>query len=80
MKVTKLLRQGCMSYLYYGTEVKDEQMRIQDIPVVYEFPDVFLEELSGLPPKRKIDFEIKLISYAQPISKAPYRMTPIELK
>ena len=45
-----------------------------------EFPDLFPEELPGLPPQREIDFEIELISGAQPISKAPYRMAPMELK
>jgi len=48
--------------------------------VVFESPDFLLNELSSLPPQREIDFEIKLTPSAQPISKAPYRMTPIELK
>ncbi|GKD39719.1 putative reverse transcriptase domain-containing protein [Tanacetum coccineum] len=40
----------------------------------------FLDELSGLPPEHKVEFTIKLIPGAQPISKAPYRMAPVELK
>jgi len=47
---------------------------------VCEFPNVFPKELSGLPPEREIDFEIELISIAQPILKAPYRVTPTELR
>jgi len=47
---------------------------------VCEFPDVFPEELPGLPPQREIDFEIELILGAQPIFKAPYRMAPTKLK
>ena len=45
-----------------------------------DFPDVFPEELPGLPPVREVEFNIELIPGAEPISKAPYRMAPIELK
>ena len=55
-------------------------MRLEDIPVVIEFPDVFLDDLSGLPPDREIDFQIELAPGTEPISRAPYRMAPSELK
>nr|GFB92747.1 putative reverse transcriptase domain, aspartic peptidase domain protein [Tanacetum cinerariifolium] len=42
--------------------------------------DVFPDELPGIPPVRKVEFSIELIPGAEPISKAPYRMAPIELK
>ncbi|GJV75165.1 putative reverse transcriptase domain-containing protein [Tanacetum coccineum] len=45
-----------------------------------EFADVFPDELPGLPPAREIEFGIELIPGAEPISKAPYRMAPVELK
>ncbi|KAA0045470.1 ty3-gypsy retrotransposon protein [Cucumis melo var. makuwa] len=48
--------------------------------VVREYPDVFLDELPGLPPPRKIDFAIELEPDTTPISRAPYRMAPAELK
>nr|GFD13098.1 putative reverse transcriptase domain, aspartic peptidase domain protein [Tanacetum cinerariifolium] len=44
------------------------------------FPDVFPDELLGIPPVREVEFNIKLIPGAEPISKAPYRMAPVELK
>nr|GEW74279.1 hypothetical protein [Tanacetum cinerariifolium] len=53
---------------------------IHDQPIVLEFPDVFLDELPGIPPVREVEFNIELIPGAEPISKAPYRMAPIELK
>nr|GFD20935.1 retrotransposon protein, putative, Ty3-gypsy subclass [Tanacetum cinerariifolium] len=53
---------------------------IHDQPIVFEFPDVFPDELPGIPPICEVEFSIKLISGAEPISKAPYRMAPIELK
>ena len=50
------------------------------IPVVRDFKDVFPEEISEMPPKRDIDFAIDLIPGMSPISKAPYRMAPSEMK
>nr|GFC05245.1 putative reverse transcriptase domain-containing protein [Tanacetum cinerariifolium] len=45
-------------------------------PIVSEFPDVFPDELPGLPSVREVKFSIELIPRAEPISKAPYRMAP----
>ena len=50
-----------------------------DIPVVCEFPDVFLDELLGLPPNRDVEFRIELVPGTTPISRRPYRMPPNEL-
>ena len=44
-----------------------------------EFPDIFLEEIPGLPPMREVEFTIKLLLGTAPISIAPYRMAPAEL-
>nr|GFD61983.1 putative reverse transcriptase domain-containing protein [Tanacetum cinerariifolium] len=53
---------------------------IHDQPIVSEFSDVFPNELPGIAPVREVEFNIELIRGAEPISKAPYRMAPIELK
>ena len=53
---------------------------LEDIPVVCEYPDVFLEELPGMPPDREVKFVIELMPGTAPISKQPYRMPPNELK
>ena len=45
-----------------------------------EFLDVFLEDLSGLPPDRKTEFSIDLLPGSSPVSKALYRMAPAELR
>ena len=55
-------------------------MRLEDIPVVREFPDVFPDDLPGLPLDREIDFQIELALGTEPISRVPYRMAPAELK
>jgi hypothetical protein len=52
---------------------------IQDISVVCEFSDVFLEDLPGLPPERDVDFVIELKLGTAPISRRSYRMPPNEL-
>jgi hypothetical protein len=56
-----------------------EVIPIHQIPVVCEFPDVFPDELPGLPPDRDVEFEIELILGTAPISRRPYRMPPDEL-
>jgi hypothetical protein len=52
---------------------------IEDIRIVSEFPDVFPEELSGMPPERKVEFAIELIPGTTPISKRAYRVSGPEL-
>ena len=53
---------------------------LEDIPVVCEYPDVFPEELPGMPPDREVEFVIELKPGTAPISRQPYRMPPNELK
>lgn len=78
LKADRLLKGGCEAYLAFITEDKRSQ-GVEDIPIVWEFPDVFPEEITGLPPIREIDFTIKLLLGTAPISIAPYRMAPAEL-
>ena len=54
--------------------------RIEEIPIVREFMDVFPEKLPGIPLDREIEFTIDLLPNTAPISKASYRMAPLELK
>ena len=53
---------------------------VERVPVVCEFPDVFPEELTGMPPKRDVEFLIQLERKTAPISKPPYKMAPPELE
>ncbi|GKB11474.1 hypothetical protein Tco_0845397 [Tanacetum coccineum] len=52
----------------------------EEIVVVRDFPEVFPDDLSGLPPTREIKFRIELISGATPVVKSPYRLAPSELE
>jgi hypothetical protein len=56
-----------------------EAKTIEEVPVVDEYPDVFPEDLPGMPPDRDIEFIIDLIPGTAPIAKRPYRMAPAEL-
>ncbi|XP_074362558.1 uncharacterized protein LOC141702846 [Apium graveolens] len=80
LQAKKLLRQGCEAYLAHVVDTKKETPTLDEIPIVREFPDVFPEELPGLLPDREIKFSIDLIPGAEPVSKAPYRMAPVEIK
>ena len=75
-----MLRQGCEAYLANVVDVGKETPKIEDIAVVNDFSDVFPDELPGLPPDREIEFSIDLAPGTEPVSKAPYRMAPIEMK
>ncbi|KAK4392374.1 hypothetical protein Sango_2015200 [Sesamum angolense] len=75
-----LIKEGCEAYLASVHDVTKVGPGVSDVPVVREFPYVFPEELPGLPPHREVNFEIETIPRAAPISIAPYRMAPLELK
>jgi hypothetical protein len=79
MQATRLLKQGCSGFLACVTKEAPEAM-LEGIPIVRVFVDVFPEELPGLPPDGEIEFTIDLLPGTRPISKAPYRMAPLELR
>ncbi|KAJ0852345.1 putative nucleotidyltransferase, Ribonuclease H [Helianthus annuus] len=80
MKAQKCLRKGCVAFLAHVIDKKAEEPKLEDIPVVKEFPDVFPEDLPGLPPQRQVEFRIDLVPGAAPVAKAPYRLAPSEMQ
>ncbi|GJT68406.1 putative reverse transcriptase domain-containing protein, partial [Tanacetum coccineum] len=62
------------------TKDKSEEKRLEDVPIVQNFPEVFPEDLSGLPPTRQVEFQIDLIPGVAPVARAPYRLAPSEMK
>ncbi|KAI3786591.1 hypothetical protein L1987_40381 [Smallanthus sonchifolius] len=66
-------------FLLHAINTKPEG-QITDIPVVCDHPDVFPEELPGLPPDRQIEFQIKLFPGAKPVARSQYHLPPSELK
>ncbi|GJW03555.1 putative reverse transcriptase domain-containing protein [Tanacetum coccineum] len=80
MKVTVM--EEAWSYLFVAqvVEKKPVERRLEDVPVICEFPDVFPEDLPGLPPSRQVEFKIELVPGAAPVARAPYRLAPSEMK
>ncbi|GJX06056.1 reverse transcriptase domain-containing protein [Tanacetum coccineum] len=83
IRTQKYIDQGCQVFLIQmmkeeKTETPERQ--IEDVPVVRDFPEVFLEDLSGLPLTRQVEFHIELIPRAAPVARAPYRLAPTEMK
>ncbi|GJS28823.1 putative reverse transcriptase domain-containing protein [Tanacetum coccineum] len=61
-------------------EKKSDERRLEDIPVVREFLEVFPKDLLGLPPVRQVEFQIDLIPGAAPVARAPYKLAPSEIQ
>ncbi|GKV03839.1 hypothetical protein SLEP1_g16082 [Rubroshorea leprosula] len=80
LQAQKYLVNGCQGFIVSITDASSVTSRLEDIPVVHEFPDVFSEDLPGLPPDREVEFAIDLVPGTGPVSKAPYRTAPAELK
>nr|GFB14165.1 hypothetical protein [Tanacetum cinerariifolium] len=59
---------------------KSEEKRLENVPIVRDFHEVFLEDLPGLPPTRQVEFQIDLIPGAAPVARAPYLLAPSEMK
>jgi len=75
-----MLRKGYLGYLAYVVDNQKAEPSISDIPVIYEYQDVFPDELPGILPNREIEFNIDLVPKAALVSKVPYMMAPVELK
>ena len=75
-----MVRKGCEAYLAYVIDTRKAEPSLSDIPTVSDYPDVFLEEMPGLPPQREIEFAINVVQGATPASITRYRMSPMELK
>ncbi|GJS16257.1 putative reverse transcriptase domain-containing protein [Tanacetum coccineum] len=61
-------------------EGKSEMKRLEDVSIVQDFPEVFPEDLPGLPPTRQVEFQIDLVPGVASIARAPYRLAPSEMK
>ncbi|XP_057955411.1 uncharacterized protein LOC131149195 [Malania oleifera] len=73
-QVRRLLLEGCEGYMAFVIDTPAGEHELDKIPVVCEFPDVFPEDLLGLPPDLEVESGIELAPSTVPISKASYRM------
>ncbi|GJX83627.1 putative reverse transcriptase domain-containing protein [Tanacetum coccineum] len=83
-KAQEYMAKGCQVFLAHISAKKEEDKlegkQIKDVPIVRDFPEVFPEDLPGLPPTRPVEFQIDLIPGAEPVARAPYQLAPSEMK
>nr|GFA22431.1 putative reverse transcriptase domain-containing protein [Tanacetum cinerariifolium] len=79
IKARKYIDNGCELFLAQITGTVSKEKRVEDVPVICDFPEVFPEDLPGLSPPRRVEFHIDLIPGATPVARAPYRLAPSEL-
>ncbi|XP_070667473.1 uncharacterized protein [Malus domestica] len=80
MRVKKLLSKGCQGYIAHVVLNDVVPNSVEEVRVVRHYPDVFPDDLPGLPPDRDVEFLIDLLPGTDPISLTPYRMAPAELR
>ena len=80
MEARCFMIKGCEAFLALILDSKKEQVNFENILMIREFPDVFPDELSGVSLERDVDLSIEFVQVMTPISRAPYRMAPTELK
>nr|GEV64674.1 putative reverse transcriptase domain-containing protein [Tanacetum cinerariifolium] len=79
-KKTLVVKSDSSLFIAQVTEKELAKKQLQDVPVICNFPEVFPDDLPGLPPPRQVEFKIKLIPGAAPVTREPYRLAPSELK
>nr|GEY77537.1 putative reverse transcriptase domain-containing protein [Tanacetum cinerariifolium] len=83
-KAQRYMAKGCQTFkaqIYLKKEEdKSEGKQLKDVPIVWDFPEVFPEDLPGLPLARPVEFQIDLLPGAAPVARAPYRLAPSEMK
>ncbi|GJZ64955.1 putative reverse transcriptase domain-containing protein [Tanacetum coccineum] len=80
IKANKYIERGHQLFVAHVTEKEPKEKRLKDVPVIRDFPEVFPDDLPGLPPPRQVEFKIELVPGAAPVARAPYRLAPSEMK
>nr|GEX98153.1 reverse transcriptase domain-containing protein [Tanacetum cinerariifolium] len=80
IKTKRYISRGHQIFMIQVMEKKSDEKRLEDTPVVKEFPYIFLEDLPGLPPLRQVEIQINLIPRTTPVARAPYRLPPLEMQ
>ncbi|GKA53792.1 hypothetical protein Tco_0747107 [Tanacetum coccineum] len=80
IKTERYISRGCQVFIAQVMEKKSDEKRLEDIPVVREFMEVFPEDLPDLPPICKVEFQIDLMPEVAPVARSPYRLAPSEMQ
>ncbi|GKB54997.1 hypothetical protein Tco_0905750, partial [Tanacetum coccineum] len=76
----KYIERGCHLFLAHVTKKEKSEKRLEDVPVIRDFPEVIHDDLPGLLPPGQVEFKIDLVPGAAPVARAPYRLAPTEMK
>ncbi|GKD72554.1 hypothetical protein Tco_1330836 [Tanacetum coccineum] len=80
MKARRYLSRGCHAFIAHVIDTSFEKKGVEDVSIVNEFLDVFPEDLLGILPERKVEFQLDLVPGATPIAKTLYHLAPSEMK
>ncbi|GJX37081.1 putative reverse transcriptase domain-containing protein [Tanacetum coccineum] len=76
----KYIERGFHLFLAHVTEKKPKEKRLENVLVINDFPEVFPDDLLGLPPPRQVEFRNDLVPGATPVARAPYHLAPSEMR
>ena len=83
LQLKRVVRKGCKAFDVSVTGEEhinnEDKLKLENIPILRGYSNVFPEEIPGLPPKRELEFTIELVPGAVPRSKSPYPMNIVEL-
>ncbi|GJS17742.1 putative reverse transcriptase domain-containing protein [Tanacetum coccineum] len=79
IKARKYIERGCHLFLAHITEKEKYEKRLEDVPVICDFPEVFPDDLPGLPPSRQVEFKIDLVPGAAPVAVPFIVLAPSEM-
>ncbi|GKC81774.1 putative reverse transcriptase domain-containing protein, partial [Tanacetum coccineum] len=80
IKDRKYIEGGCHLFLAHMNEKKLKEKRLEDVPVIRDFPEVFPGDLPGLPPPMQVEFRIDLVPGDAPVAHTPYHLAPSEMR
>nr|GEZ58738.1 putative reverse transcriptase domain-containing protein [Tanacetum cinerariifolium] len=80
IKARKYIQRGCHLFIAHVKEKEPKEKRLEDMPIIHDFFEVFRDDLPGLPQPRQVEFRIKLVPGATLVARAPYRLAPSEMK
>ncbi|GJS04119.1 putative reverse transcriptase domain-containing protein [Tanacetum coccineum] len=80
IKARKYIERGCHLFVAHVMEREPKEKRLENVPIIRNFPEEFPDDLPGLPSPRQVEFRIELVPGAVPVTRAPYRLALSELK
>nr|GEU93158.1 hypothetical protein [Tanacetum cinerariifolium] len=80
IKARKYIKRCCHLFLAHVTEKKSKEKRLEDVPAIHDFPEVFPDDLPRIAPPRQVEFRIDMVPGAAPIARAPYSLALSDMR